>query len=397
MSQASSTILVTTDDSVTEALRKAFDDDPVLTPVVECHSMDELEHRLTLVPRGLVVVDLSPGPESYLESIRELGSSHPDVRFVVIAPEFDKQLLVESQNKGAKHFVPKAWIGPDIVPVCRELATEGASEDEDAPRGGAIYTVLAASGGCGATTFAVNLAAELAVLREERSLVIDFDTRFGGAATYLGVKGEYGLADLLNRDQPPDKDLVRSTAIERGKWVDLLISPATVNFRDPAPLYFDGIDGILRVVRSGYPNTVLDATSLPFEASSLLADRSNASVVLLELTVKDLHNTRLMLDALRGEGARSPVYLVANRVQGAGKPITLREAAETLEFDGDIYALPDDPRCATDGLNAGLPLAEASGKSKLRKQIEAFAVSLEPDDEQEEAQPVRKGKRRRAA
>jgi pilus assembly protein CpaE len=397
MSQASSTIVVTTDDSVMEALRAAFDDDPVLTPLVPCRSMDELEHRLTLVPRGLVIIDLAPGPAEILESIASLVSSHPDVRFVVVAPEFDKQLLVESQNKGAKHFVPKAWIGPDIVPVCRELASEGVPEGEDAPRGGAIYTVIAASGGCGATTFAVNLAAEMAVIRDARSLVVDFDTRFGGVATYLGVKGEYGLADLLNREQPPDKDLVRSTAIERGRWVDLLISPATVNFKDPAPLYFDGIDGILRVLRSGYPNSVLDATSLPFEAASLLADRSNASVILLELTVKDLHNTRLMLDALRGEeGARSPVYLVANRVQGAGKPITLREAAETLEFDGDIFALPDDPKCAMDGLNAGLPLIESSMKSKLRKQIEAFAMSLEPEAE-EEAEPARRGKRRWAA
>ncbi len=397
MSQASSTILVTTDDSVTEALRKAFDDDPVLTPLVECRSMDELEHRLTLVPRGLVIVDLSPGPESILEAISELVKTHPDVRFVVVGPEFDKELLVESQSKGAKHFVPKAWIGPDIVPVCRELATEGMPEDENAPRGGEIYTVLAASGGCGATTFAVNLAAELAILRDLRTLVVDFDTRFGGVATYLGVKGEYGLADLLNREQTPDKDLVRSTAVERGKWVDLLVSPATINFRDPAPLYFDGIDGILRVLRSGYPAAVLDATSLPFEAAGLLADRSNASVIILELSVKDLHNTRLMLDALRSDGSRSPVYLVANRVQGAGKPITLREAAETLEFDGEIYALPDDPKSATDGLNAGLPLVEAAGKSKLRKQIEAFAMSLAPGDEEEQAEPARKGKRWKAA
>lgn len=397
MSQASSTILVTTDDSVTEALRKAFDDDPVLTPLVECRSMDELEHRLTLVPRGLVIVDLSPGPDSILEAISELVTTHPDVRFVVVGPEFDKELLVESQSKGAKHFVPKAWIGPDIVPVCRELATEGMPEDENAPRGGEIYTVLAASGGCGATTFAVNLAAELAILRDLRTLVVDFDTRFGGVATYLGVKGEYGLADLLNREQTPDKDLVRSTAVERGKWVDLLVSPATINFRDPAPLYFDGIDGILRVLRSGYPAAVLDATSLPFEAAGLLADRSNASVIILELSVKDLHNTRLMLDALRSDGSRSPVYLVANRVQGAGKPITLREAAETLEFDGEIYALPDDPKSATDGLNAGLPLVEAAGKSKLRKQIEAFAMSLAPGDEEEQAEPARKGKRWKAA
>jgi len=47
MSQACSTTLVTTDDAVAESLRKAFGDDALLNPVVECHSMDELEHRLT--------------------------------------------------------------------------------------------------------------------------------------------------------------------------------------------------------------------------------------------------------------------------------------------------------------------------------------------------------------
>lgn len=385
------TILLSEDDAVAEALAEAFGEDRVLTPIAGVGSIDELEALLSLRPQGLVIVDVQPDPTGMIAALAEIIPNRPNCRFVVVAEAFDKRVLLESMQAGARHYLPKDWIGADVVPICRELAGQmDEAGTEDGPRG-RVCTVLSASGGCGATTFAVNLAAELGVLAGSRSLVVDFDLRFGGVATHLGVSGEYGLADLLAREGPLDADLVRSTSVERGEWLDVLLSPASINFSDPAPLYLDELQRTLGIFRNGYASTVIDAPGLPFEATSALAGYSDSITIVLGLSVKDLRNTRLLIEGLAKAGVTTPISLFANRVKGAGKPITLKEAAETLEFDGPLRMLPDDEAGAVAALHAGESLYSVAIKSKLRKQIALFAEELHRDGD--EAAPVEKKSR----
>jgi pilus assembly protein CpaE len=393
MTLSARTILLTTDDSVANALHEAFGGDSVLAPIGTVSSMDELETMLSLRPSGLVIVDVQEDPDGMLGALAELIPTKPMCRFVVVADSFDKRLLLESMQAGARHYLPKDWIGADVVPICRELAEQVGDEGAGESTGGRVCTVLSTSGGCGATTFAVNLAAELGELSGERALVVDFDLRFGGVATHLGVSGEYGLADLLAREGPMDSDLVRSTAVERGQWLDVLLSPATINFVEPAPLYLDELQATLGVFRHGYPWTLIDAPALPFEAASALAGYSDEIAIVLNLSVKDLRNTRLLLDGLSRAGVDKPIHLFANRVKGSGKPITLKDAAETLEFDGDLRWLIEDEAGATLALHAGEPLLKAAPKSKLRRQLRAFAEELRgpaENDAGDEATPAQK-------
>lgn len=392
MSHPSSTILVTTNKGVSGAIAEAFNEDPFLTPILVVEHLRDLEKHLEHSPSGLVLVDVEPEPHVMLEYVRQLVDANPRCRFVVIAPDFDKEILLESMQAGARHFLPQAWIGPDVVPICRELAEQVRGP---VAAHGSLYTVLSASGGCGATTFAVNLAAEFGAMAGQRSLLVDFDTRFGGVATHLGVHGEYGLADLLSREGGIDSELVRSTAVERGKWLDLLLSPVSINYKDPAPLYLDGLADAVNVFRTGYEATVIDAPSLTFEATAALAGLSTATVLVMQLNVKDLHNARLMLLALSEAEIESPVHVVANRCKGSGKPVTLKEAAETLEFDGKVVPIPDDPAAAMRALNSGESVLEACPGSKLHKQMQLFARSLSGEEKTEETD--RKPKRKKKA
>ncbi len=395
MSSTAGTTLVTTNPEVADALNGAFGDDALLLPIERIETMRDLEKRLDRDASGLVIIDIEPEPSVMLEYVGQLVDAHPRCRFVVVAPSFDKQMLLESMQAGARHFLPRDWIGPDVVPICRELVEQigGASSSSD----GAVLTVLSAGGGCGATTLAVNLAAELGEMASERALVVDFDTRFGGVGTHLGIKGEYGLADLLEREGPLDIELVRSTAVPRGDRVGVLLSPSAINFEAPSPLYLDDIADVLAVFRSGFPATVIDAPALPFEAVGALAANSTGVIIVMQLTVKDLHNARVLLRAISSRGIETPVHVVANRCRGAGKPITLKEAAETLEFAGEIVPMPDDPAGAMRSLNAGEPLLDACPKSKLRKQMTVFARRLR--GEEEPGTKRRKGRkaRRKAA
>ncbi len=385
------TILLSSDTDVETSLVEAFGSDALLTPTATVGSLDELEAMLAVRPFGLVVVDVQPDPDAMIATLRALIPTKPNCRFVVIAEAFDKAILLESMQAGARHYLPKDWIGPDVVPICRELAEQISGDSSESDSGGRVITVLSSSGGCGATTFAVNLAAELGIISEARSLLVDFDLRFGGVATHLGVSGEYGLADLLSRDGPLDADLVRSTAISKSDWLSVLLSPASINFADPSPLYFDELQATLGVFRTGFPFTVLDAPGLPFEAAGALAGFSDEIAIVLNLSVKDLRHTRFLLEGLAKAGIDAPLHLFANRCKGAGKPISLKDAQETLEFAGELRPLPEDIVAATDSLHSGEPLAKSAAKSKLRKAIRSYAEEfIHNDQDDTEAAPAKK-------
>src|SRR5262249_10425011 len=153
-------------------------------------------------------------PHSTLSAVEPLARRFSDTRFIVLSTAMQNDLLLEAMKIGARHFLLKDSIVADLHGVIKRLCPDATP----AACGQAI-TVLAAGGGCGATTIAVNLAAELhlktlAESGEARpSLLMDLDAQYGAVAAYLGVEAEYGIFDLLGRSGSIDSQLIQSTAL----------------------------------------------------------------------------------------------------------------------------------------------------------------------------------------
>ncbi len=63
---------------------------------------------------------------------------------------------------GARHFLRKSAIQTELDPVLEHLLSHGPQEST---RLGVVLSVFSCSGGCGATTVAINLANELRLAR----------------------------------------------------------------------------------------------------------------------------------------------------------------------------------------------------------------------------------------
>ena len=122
-----------------------------------------------------------------------------------------------------------------------------------APRSTRIITCANHKGGTGKTTTAVNVSAGLAVLKQQRVLLVDCDPR-GNASLALGVDIEhvrYSVTDLLTGAMPD----VHALCWDTGD--NLHILPANATLQDVEPELVRSVDGRWRLKHALQP--LLDA------------------------------------------------------------------------------------------------------------------------------------------
>ncbi len=241
---------------------------------------------------------------------------------------------------------------------------------------GEILTILSASGGCGATTIAVNLGEEVALKQKQPTLLCDFDCAYGAVTSYLGLAPRYGADHVLHYAGDIDGQLIRSTATVHSDRIHVLASPASTKTAAGEPLRFERLEHVLDSARRAYALTIIDAPRLTIQTTATLVAASTTTLLVLQLTVKDLRFARATLDALRDRGIDpASVIPVANRYVKR-QVISLEEAAKALGGI-DVVPIRNDYAPAIHGLNFGQTLAEAGPRSSVRRDLQELLAKIE--------------------
>ena len=366
-------LLVTAEPDTAQAVDETLRASERLAPAGTCRALEELTALLQTHAVSAVVVDIDPQPGRMLANLEPIIARFNGTRFVLLASALDEDLILEAMQIGARHCLQKEAIGSELAGVLQRLTADGSAK----PRGrGAVIGVLSASGGCGATTLAVNLANELCLGSPESALLVDLDSSFGAVASCLGLKGDYGVADLLAHGGNADPQLVSSSATVCSEHLHVLLSPASVNYAAPAPLQYDNLDAALEACKQAYPYTVVDAPRVPVEVAAVLAKACWATLIVMQLTVKDIHIARSLRAALLDRGVPAgPIIPVINRHRRRKQMISLEECRRALDVN-DLELIGNDYRNAVRGINFGQPLAEAAPMSSIRKDIRRLARTL---------------------
>ncbi len=177
----------------------------------------------------------------------------------------------------------------------------------------------------GRTSIAVNLALAIAQ-SHRRVLLIDADLRRPAVAKRLGLESEYGLSDVLLREQRMD-DAVRSMSAET--WKDDTVLDVLSSGRqlpDPGELFARPImSEILDDVRKRYDFVIIDTPPLlPVTDAALIAAQCDGALLVLSArgtTERDFEQSQT---ALRVAGARLHGVVFnavrARRHPGWGRP-----------------------------------------------------------------------------
>lgn len=368
-------LLVTQDQKIADTVKSLFAEDNNFVLANVYQDLSQLRSCLSGSKEQALVVDIDPNPTQMLRNVATICDISPETFVVVVCSHDAKELILQAMRSGARHFLEKKMLESELLKELQGLVHEDRirAMDSDA----SVIPVFSSGGGCGATTIAINLAGELRLLTDRKVLAIDLDVCYGAISTYLGIKSQYGIADVLApRNDVIDVDLIRSSACAYQDNLHVLTSPTNLMSSGTKVLRYENLSRAVEVCRQAYGYTIIDAPRLSPPAAVELAKLSDIIVVVFQLTVKDVNSTRSILSSLIEAGiARERIIPLANRVRKRSLLVKLEDTKQVLGLSS-CRIIRSNWRKAMKSVHRAKLLAEVVKRSGLRKDIRALAINV---------------------
>ncbi|MFN0114524.1 MAG: CpaE family protein [Paracoccaceae bacterium] len=246
-------------------------------------------------------------------------------------------------------------------------------------RDGVILPVHGMAGGTGATTFAVNLAWELANVQKDapRVCLLDLNFQYGSVSTYLDLPRREAVYEMLSDTASMDSTSFLQALLTFNDRLHVMTAPSEMLPLDI--VNSEDINRVLDVARANFDFVVIDMPSTVVQWTEAVLHKAHVYFSMIELDMRSAQNTLRMIRALKAEDLPfEKLRYVLNRsprfTDLSGKS-RVKRLAESLDITIELQ-LSDGGRQVTQSNDHGLPLAETAGKNPLRREIAKLAKSL---------------------
>lgn len=352
-----------------------------------------------------IAVALDAEDEADLDPVKRViaAAKAREIKVILITEDVSPASLHQLLREGGEEFVPYPLPEGELAAaVERVLAPEDAApaaapevENKLKPtndRSGVVIPVHGMAGGTGATTFAVNLAWELATIDKKnppRVCLLDLDLQFGSASTYLDLPRKESVLEMLSDTEHLDSEAFMHALLPFHDQLHVLTAPT-----DLVPLDLVSPADIAKVIelaRINFDYVVIDMPSTMVEWSQSVLEAAHVYFAMLELDMRSAQNTLRLKRALQAEDLPfDKLRFILNRAPGFtdlnGKA-RVKRLAESLGIAIEVQ-LPDGGKAVAQTGDHGIPLAEGAAKNGLRKEIAKLAKSVH-DINQADAAPAK--------
>lgn len=378
-------------DAVTEAVEHH---DPV-PEVVDCRRPRALADFLTEQPFDVLVAGPGLDTRAGFERLRIIREELPgmaivlavtnagdlDVRDVVRAGAID---LVELPIPGEKLrdsldralLLARRASGPPVPGT----AIEPVRTDGTLPK--RVITIASASGGCGKTFLATNLAWFLTTHAKRRVCIIDLDLQFGEVSASLRLRPRYTITDLIQHDDDSNAEL--TTHFEEfcevhETGVSVLAAP-----RDPteaAVIRPEDVGRVIDAARAHFDDVIIDTPPALADSVVVAYNRSDELFVMATLDIPSIRNMQVFLSTLeRLHVSNDGIRLILNKAESdAG--VEIRQVLKLFPqgFDATLPYAREVQR----SINAGRPVLATNPTADISRQISSSMKRLLPTDAQD--------------
>ncbi|HEX2700842.1 MAG TPA: AAA family ATPase [Acidimicrobiales bacterium] len=245
---------------------------------------------------------------------------------------------------------------------------------------GQVFTMSSATGGCGKTFIATNLAFLLSHYSGKRACIIDLDLQFGEVSTALRLRPRYTIHDALQRQDADEVDLqnhLEEYMVTHESGISVLAAP-----KDPAEA--DGIDPvdvsrIINAARARFDYVVVDTPSALNEIVLAAFDLSDTLFTMATLDLPSVRNMGVFLGAL--ERLKIPSDNIKLLLNKAETDVGIDVAQVTRLFPQGFAAVLPYAKEVSRSINLGTPVLASSPNAAISKLILDGFSSLLPESD----------------
>ena len=320
---------------------------------------------------NLIILESVLPVDQILNALDQLANiCDPGTKVIVIGAYNDVQLYREMIRRGVTEYV--------VAPLDERLVVSVISDafaDSQAKTFGRLIAFIGAKGGVGSSTIAHNVAFDIAQDYQQNVVLADLDLPYGTAGLNLNQDPVHGISEAVFSPDRVDDTVVDRLLCKCTDYLSLLAAPAMLD----REYDFDksSFDGILDIVRSNVPYTVLDVPHGWCSWTKQVLMAADDIVITATPDLACLRNTKNMIETLKSVRRNDNMpKIVLNQVGLAKRPeISVSDFADSLELQ-PAAIIPFDAMLFGTAANNGQMLAEASGSSKVTDLIRQLAHQL---------------------
>jgi len=363
-------------ESAIASLRAAAEQ-PVAAGATTRQSKNKPEVTAPEIPRRLFIVHVDSDQE--LPAIKRLSSFFPgNPILVLMEASGDSSIPIQAMRMGASQIVTLPMQADDF-----KLALDCIANQFAAPVANQVIAVAGVTGGCGATTLAINIAFEIAQAHSNLRVVLaELSLQVGKLPLYLNVEPRYTTHDLIKDIHRIDLYFMQQALTPIVERFSILAGP----YHSVSPLVVPSADVLLLIecLRQLADVVVLD---VPCTYDAIYFDTLAAADQVVLVGEQKVPSIR-SLQMVNGSLGDKPHHLLLNRYDPNLPGFGTDRLKAMLHVD-ELLTVASDYAAVSSAVNQGLPLRLKEPRSRVLADISQLAMTLIPAEGS--AETVRKG------
>ncbi len=345
----------------------------------------------------IVLMDINMPEMDGIAASEAIAARFHDVQIVMMSVQGEADYLRRSMLAGAREFLIKPFSGEELATSIRRVHQLGAQRRAMAPppptstgpaapppKGGEIFAVFGAKGGCGATTVAVNLAVALQEETKERVALVDANLEMGDVGVMLNLPNHRTIADIAGPKVTLDEEMINGAMASHGSGIKALLAPARPEMAELVTT--EHLKALLTILPTMCDYIVIDLWRTFQEPMVTIMDAADKIILVTTSDIPSIKNAKLFFELSQALGYPSEKTLLVLNKEDGRSSIGVKDIEASIKHPV-AAVLPKDERTALLALNRGTPFVGAARTIPLTLAVLALARSLCRGSEKD-AEPI---------
>jgi pilus assembly protein CpaE len=265
------------------------------------------------------------------------------------------------------------------APVLAATA-ETPAHTHEAGGPGIVFTIASATGGCGKTFYATNMAAFLQRQTGRSVCIVDIDLQFGEVSTAMRLKPKFTIFDALQRDEDEDAELqahIDEYLVVHETGVSVLAAP-----KDPAEadrITPPDVTRIIEALRNRFDYVIVDTPAQLSEVVLAAFDLSELLFLMATLDLPSVRNMGVFMSTL--EKLKIPSENIRLILNKAESDVGIDVAQIEKLFPNGFSSVLPYAKEVSRSINLGMPVIVSAPTAEVSRRLKQGLVDLLSPDQ----------------